>query len=100
MAGEKLAKMIMEAAPKKSDFSDLVFGKVISVSPLKIRVENRFEITKEFILLSKMVQNMIVTIRVDGKDYSGQVFRNLQTGDTVRMLKVHKGQLYYVLERV
>lgn len=100
MAGEKLAKAIKRAKPKESDFSDLVFGVVTSTSPLKIKVdENGLELDRRFFILSRMVQPLTVSITIDGKTGTGTVFRALQTGDKVIMLKVQKSQRYYVLER-
>lgn len=95
MAGERLASAIKKAKGKESDYSDLVFGTVTSISPLKIRVDNRFEITAQFIILSRMVKNLTITI--DGR--TAFVFRDLKVGDGVRMLRVQNGQKYYVLER-
>lgn len=100
MAGEKLAAAIKESRPKESEFSDLAFGIVTRASPLKIKVDdNGLELDSRFFILSQMVKPLSVTITIDGKTGTGQVFRALQTGDKVRMLKVQKGQLYYVLER-
>lgn len=95
MAGERLANAIKKAKGKESDYSDLVYGTVTSTSPLKIRVDNRFEITSQFIILSRMVKNLTITI----DEKKATVFRDLQVGDGVRMLRVQNGQKYYVLER-
>ncbi|WEL49192.1 DUF2577 domain-containing protein [Enterococcus casseliflavus] len=81
----------------------MVYGVVTSTSPLTIRVDNRFSITSRHLILSQMVRPLSVTISVtiDGKTGTGssQVFRSLQSGDRVRMLRVSKGQKYYVLDR-
>ncbi|WP_249686295.1 DUF2577 domain-containing protein [Enterococcus casseliflavus] len=81
----------------------MVYGVVTSTSPLTIRVDNRFSITSRHLILSQMVRPLSVSISVtiDGKTGTGssQVFRSLQSGDRVRMLRVSKGQKYYVLDR-
>lgn len=100
MAGEILANVIKKAAKKEADFSDLVFGRVTSVSPLKIMVESRFEITYDFIILSQMVRDLTVYLDVGGQPHAVQVFRDLRVGDKVRMLRSRQGQVFYVLERV
>lgn len=100
MAGEKIVQLIKKSKLKESDLSDLVYGQVISTSPLKIRVENRFEIGAPFIELSRMVKELVVSITIDGKTGSATVFRDLRMGDNVRMLRAQKSQKYYVLERV
>lgn len=100
MAGEKLAQLIKNSRPKESELADLVYGHVISTSPLIIRVENRFEIGSNFIELSRMVKELVISITIEGKTGSATVFRNLQSGDKVRMLRVQNSQKFYVLERV
>lgn len=100
MAGEKIVQLIKKSKLKESDLSDLVYGQVISTNPLKIRVENRFEIGAPFIELSRMVKELVISITIDGKTGSATVFRDLRTGDNVRMLRAQKSQKYYVLERV
>ncbi|WP_022795779.1 DUF2577 family protein [Bavariicoccus seileri] len=124
MAGEKLAKRLKDLDNNIGRSSDLVFGVVISTSPLKIKVDNRFEVGGSHLILSRMVKQLNVNVSVDvfvgvnvsvsvdgkngtgngsgdgGGSGSGLVWRGLQVGDKVAMLKVQKGQVYYVLERV
>lgn len=120
MAGELLAKAIKNNRRKESDLSDLVYGQVTSVTPLKIRVDNRFEIGSPFIELSRTVQELSVAYTTDQISISkgtvagvsvvtnvsvtpvtkkAQVFRSLRVGDKVKMLRVQKSQKYLVLER-
>ena len=99
MAGEKLASIIKKTKPRPSDLSDLVYGVVTQASPLVIRVENRMDVTSNFLILSRMVKELTVTITIDGKSGSATVFRNLQVGDGVTMLRVQQGKKFYVLER-
>lgn len=100
MAGERLANQIKKSRVKDSELSDLVYGQVVNIAPLKIKVENRFEISTPFIELSQMVKNLTVTFSVDGKQGTANIFRDLVVGDKVRMLRAQKSQKYYVLERV
>lgn len=99
MAGEKLARLIKEQGKRDSELSDLVYGTVSSTSPLKIKIDPRFEIGSANIILSQMVKDLTVSITIDGKTGSATVFRALRSGDKVRMLRLQKGQMYYVLER-
>jgi len=136
MPGEKLAKVICEAKTKDHEMTDILFGKVTSVNPLRIQVDNRFTIEGNFIVLSQMVQNFSVRINVptvtathgtvnsvqlDGgrpdvdapaqqvgvvtgistgtQEQEVQIFRALQVGERVRMIRGQKSQLFYVLER-
>ena len=158
MAGERLVDIMNKVRKEeKNDTTDLIYGVVTAVNPLKIKVENRFEITEEFILLSAMCKQMTVNIfahaheittNIEGVDAhthgtpagttgaaavgdhgihthtipaattnsngahthaatssenekltSVTLWRGLEVNDKVRMLRVSKGQLYYVLER-
>ena len=154
MAGERIVNIMNQVRnEEKNDTTDLLFGIVTAVNPLKIKVENRFEITEEFLLLSAMCRQMTVsifahtheiTVQAVGPhthrtpagitgatavgdhgfhthtipaaitDSNGEhshtateaekltsvtLWRGLQVNDKVRMLRVSKGQMYYVLER-
>ena len=95
MAGEKLARLIKQQKINEMDLADFVFGQVTSISPMKIMIDNRFEITEEFIMLSPMVQKLTVGIT---EYYT--VFEDLKVGDNVVVLRGRSGQLYYVLNKV
>ena len=61
MAGEKLARAIKQCASQaipKTSLTDLMFGTVTSIDPLKIMVENRFEVDSNFLLLSPFCINI------------------------------------------
>ena len=102
MAGTKLIQVIQETARKvfqDSKPTDLLFGVVTSVSPLKIKVDNRFELGHEFLIISKLCKELLVEVNhSDGKE-TIKIWDGLKVGDTVRLIRVHSGQLYYVLER-
>lgn len=124
MAGEKIAKRLKDISNDISRSSDLTFGKVISKNPLVIRIDNRFDVDENHLILSRLAEELTVNINVsvstvvgvsvsvDGKSGSGSgsgsgtgsgtntIWRGLQVGDKVALLKLQKGQIYYVLERV
>ena len=112
--------------------TDLLFGVVTSVSPLKIKIDNRFEVDERFLILSALVKETIIKIpkreenehthvipqhttslggqqdphthtvpQMDTLSALPDIFlwRGLQVGDKVRILRVNQGQMFYVLER-
>lgn len=105
MAGERLAKMICDAKTPESDMTDIIYGEVTQTTPLTIKIDGSgYEITSEFTILSQMVKNM--TKQYIDTDKEGveqtrniQIFSPLIQGDRVRMIKAHKSQLYYILDR-
>ena len=63
MAGNKLIQTIQSMAkPPVGETTDLLFGEVTSISPLKIRVDNRFEVGDQFLILSELVKEKVITI--------------------------------------
>lgn len=131
--GHKFVELLrtMGQTPQ-NELVDLVIGKVVSTSPLKISVEGR-ELTSSFLILSPLCTQYTIksqkeyghthpipaTDTLPGGDPSHShaiapwntepypaghlheiiVWRGIVPGDTVIMLKVGKGQKYYVLHR-
>lgn len=120
-----LLKVIKEAAIEAVDASrpvKLMFGKVESISPLTIVVEQKKRLTSEFLVLCREVTDYDVEMTVDhmtekmqggGKDpsftghahpYKGRkvftVHKGLQVGEVVAVLQMQGGQKYLVIDRV
>lgn len=55
MAGERLYELIAGQHTPKSERSDVVFGKVIKVKPLRVQLSNQMIITDDFIILGKHI---------------------------------------------
>ena len=63
MAGNKLLKIMQEAGKMSTgEVTDLLFGVVTSVSPLKIKIDNRFEVDEKFLILSALVKETVINI--------------------------------------
>jgi len=63
MAGNKLLKIMQQAGKMPAEeTTDLLFGEVTSVSPLKIKIDNRFEVGEEFLILSALVKETVINI--------------------------------------
>ena len=132
MAGNKLVKIMQEAGKAPSgETTDLLFGVVTSVSPLKIKIDNRFEVDEKFLILSALVKETVIKIPTrDANNHRHEIpqsttqsggspphshiilayntnnalpdillWRGLRVGDKVRILRVNKGQQFFVLER-
>lgn len=97
--------------------SGLLTGDVLSVSPLKIKVDNRIEVTEEFIFLSFLCKRFVIdkehkhyvpphTEKPEPWDKTMQeteeieLWRAIKAGDKVKMIRLHGGQMYYVIERL
>ncbi len=133
MAGNKLIKIMQNASkPASGETTDLLFGVVTSVSPLRIKIDNRFEVDEKFLILGALVKETIIKIPTREENehthvipqhttsLGGQqdphthtipqmntrsalpdilLWRGLEVGDKVRVLRVNQGQMFYVLER-
>ena len=57
--GHRLAKMMREAGrTPQNEVVDIVEGEVTSVSPLKVKVDNR-ELTEAFLILGALVKKQL-----------------------------------------
>ena len=84
--GHRLAKMMRDAGrTPQNEVVDIVEGEVTSVSPLKVKVDNR-ELTESFLILGALCKQT-------------SMWRGLNAGDKVMMIKLARGQKYYILQR-
>lgn len=150
MAGEKIISMMSDIATEKMrKGSDVVVGKVITASPLVIRLGNT-DLKEEFLIVGALCQETKITLTLDPHSHTTQagstgnsgdsatstdsagtipdsdhshtgpshshstpsvstnavelevevlLWRGLQPGDSVYMLKHSEGNKYYVLQR-
>lgn len=128
---EEFVFTLKRLIPKTNELSDLCFGVVTSISPLAIKLDNKFIIQEQFLILGAMVKQTIIKVPVD-HDYEHlhvvpehttemggnpahthavlpfntekahpeiMLWRGLEVGDKVRLLRCFSGQRYYILER-
>lgn len=70
-------------AVENSDPVRLLFGSVVSVNPISVKIDQKYTLPKEFILLTKTVFE------------SG-----LESGDRVILIQVQGGQTYIIIDKV
>lgn len=114
--GRRLASMIVNAAkPGDGVLTDIVVGEVVAISPLKVRISDNVVLSETFLYKSILVEEKIIKVPVittteesshthnipNAGDYLEiKLWRGLELGDTVRMLKCYSGQKYYIIERL
>lgn len=115
--GSRLVKAMRNAGKTpQNEVADMIEGTVTSVSPLKVKVENR-ELTEAFLIQGALVvETHIYTKNIikhnhlhptphgaSGQPYSDDfdimLWRGLKVGDVVWMLKLGRGQKYLILQR-
>lgn len=99
MAGEVFVDVMRNIAndiSRSSYSTDILYGEVISLSPLTIEVDNRFEIDEEFLILSTLVKKKEITLQ---DDTNVVLWNDLSVGENVILLRHSGGQRFYVLDR-
>ena len=99
-----LLQIIKKAAVEAVEASNpakVVYGTVTAVSPLNIRIEQRFTIPEAFLTLTKNVRDYKVRMTVNGGTEQEYTVKNgLKTGDRVMLLREQGGQNYIVLDKI
>lgn len=118
----EIIKMAAVDAVKASNPAAIVFGTVLSASPLKINIEQRLTLDESHLILSSLVSDFEVDVtlnHVTGNTSGGTgdssfashnhsitgrktmtVHLGLQPGETVMLLQVQGGQKYIILDRI
>lgn len=92
--GHRLAQLIRQAGrTPQNEVVDIVVGEVTSIKPLKVKIENR-ELTETFLILGALCKETRI-----GDSSSTMLWRGLIVGDRVLMLKVGRGQKYFIMQR-
>lgn len=126
MAGKRLYELMTKRGGKPSDYSDVVYGTVISPKPLKVQLSNNMVLTNDFIVLGKHIGkfklqgNAIMKgsadMNFDGKEGKATITKSelefkkkkmyiefdnsLEKGDKVTMIRLDGGQQFYLFERI
>lgn len=123
--GHRLVQAMRAAGQTpQNEIVDIVVGEVTSVKPLKVKIENR-ELTESFLIVGALCKethiytdyikkhvhkHSYLDTTINGSstrttdapstdDYDIMLWRGLKKGDKVLMLKVAKGQKYYIMQR-
>lgn len=111
----KLIKRSAIEAVNASKPADMIFGKVISTSPLKIQIEQKLVLTSAQLVLCRNVTNYSVSMTVDfdTEDASDDLHKHnikgtktftihnaLRIGEQVVLMQMSGGQKYIVIDRI
>ena len=105
--GHRLVQAMRRAGQTpQNEIVDLVTGEVTSVSPLKVKVESR-ELTESFLILGALCKETHIYTdniklhagSVPSSEFDLLLWRGLEVGDKVLMIKMARGQKYYILQR-
>lgn len=114
-----IMRRIVREPKKSSDYTDVVYGSVISVAPLTVQIDNKNTISGDMIVVGALCKETIIQIPFPEKGevrhkhqaiHDGyhnttmempkiQLWRGLNVGDTVLMIRFAQGQKYYLMQR-
>lgn len=80
--------------------TDLRYGKVVSVSPLKVQVTNQFTIPSSMLVVPQHLTNYEVSVTLDEDRKKMTIHNALQVNDKVALIRQKGGQSYLILDRV
>ena len=126
MAGERLLEFIEGQHTPRSERGDILFGTVISVSPLKVQLSNQMIITEDFIILGKHIGKFKLQGKAVMKGTADMTFHShhdtanisktnldfskkkmyiefdnsLEKDDKVTLFRMDGGQQFYLFERL
>lgn len=100
---DDLLKMVKKAAVDAVNASkpaNMVFGKVVSKKPLKIRIDQKLILGEAQLALSKRVTDYRLSVTIDGNLKTITVHNALDIGEEVILMQVSGGQKYIVIDKV
>lgn len=98
----RIIKRMVKETVENEKPTRVMYGKVISTNPLKINIEQRMVLDKNFLVLSDRLTRKSTRIRIPStNDQVDVVFDNsLKVNDKVILLREQGGQKFIILDKV
>jgi hypothetical protein len=80
--------------------ADVMSGTVIAAVPLKIKVEQRFDIASAQLIVPEHLTDRTVDIELDGERKKMKIYSGLKTGQQVVLIRQKGGQKFLITDRV
>ena len=115
-----IRKLVLDAVNAQK-LTDIVYGTVESIAPLKVRIDQKLLLEQEQLKLTRTVMDYEVEMTVDhvtencsggsgnasfeshNHEYKGRkkylIHNGLIVGDNVTMIRVHGGQQYLIIDK-
>ncbi|GGG81769.1 DUF2577 domain-containing protein [Paenibacillus radicis (ex Gao et al. 2016)] len=110
MALLDIIKQAGAAAHASGNPMAVMAGKVLSINPLQVNVDQRFTLTEDFLIVPESLTRFEVDLTHSHSIGSGQtgealqekllIRRGLEAGDAVLLLRVQGGQKFVILDKV
>jgi hypothetical protein len=96
----KLMKKTAVEAVNASKPANMVFGKVIDTSPLKIKIHQKLILTSAQLVLTRSVTDYRLSVTEDDVHKTVTVCNALKNGEEVILMQTAGGQKYIVIDRI
>lgn len=98
----RIIKRMVKETIENEKPTRVMYGKVISTNPLKVNIEQRMVLDKNFLVLSDRLTRKSTRIRIPStNDQVDVVFDNsLKVNDKVILLREQGGQKFIILDKV
>lgn len=98
----RIIKRMVKETVENEKPTRVMYGKVISTNPLKVNIEQRMVLDKNFLVLSDRLTRKSTRIRIPStNDQVDVVFDNsLKVNDKVILLREQGGQKFIILDKV
>ena len=100
---DDLLKMVKKAAVDAVNASkpaDVVFGKVVGIDPLKIKIDQKLILGNAQLVLSKNVTDYRLSVTMDDVSKTMTVHNALDVGEEVILMQMSGGQKYVVIDKI
>lgn len=95
-----LITQIVKDVIKRSKPTGFFLATVESISPLKIRRDQKFVLDSSVLLITDSVKDTEKEITINGQKQAATIHNSLKVGDKVLVLQNNGGQEFVILERV
>lgn len=96
----KMVKKAAVDAVNASKPANMVFGKVISTAPLKIKIDQKLILGAAQLALTKNVTDYRLSVTLDNIHKTMTVNNALKSGEEVILMQVSGGQKYIVIDKI
>lgn len=96
----QIIKQAAVEAVEKNNPMRIMYGTVVSESPVSVKIDQKFTVTSAFLILTHNVSDYKTKIKIDGEEKEIEVKNGLKNGDRVMLMQEQGGQQFIVLDKV
>ncbi len=78
----------------------VMFGEVLSTSPLQIKVEQRLTLSEDMLILTKNVTDYSVNAWSNTENFKLHIKNSLKKGEKVLLLRMQGGQRFLIIDKL